>query len=102
MEVVNIMEKIVWDNMQSVIDSKEGACDCDICRADIAAYALNNLKPRYVATSRGETIAKAQVLENQFYLNAIIALTEAVEVVTARPHHKEHKGRNDEVSKNLY
>lgn len=87
MEVVNIMEKIVWDNMQTVIDSKDGACNCDICRADIAAFALNNLKPRYVATAKGETIAKAQVLENQFYLNAIVALTTAVELVCAKPHH---------------
>jgi len=88
MEVVNVMEKIIWDNMQQVIESKSGACNCDVCRADIAAYALNKLKPRYVATSRGETIAKAQIMENQFYLNAIIALTEAVEVVSAEPHHK--------------
>lgn len=87
MEVVNIMEKIVWDNMQRVLDSKENACGCDKCRADIAAYALNNLKPRYVSTARGETIAKAQVLENQFYLNAIVALTAALEVVSAKPHH---------------
>jgi len=87
MEVVNIMEKIVWENMQNVIESKPGACTCDICRADIAAYALNSLKPRYVATTRGETIAKAQVMENQFYLDTIIALTEAVEIVSAKPHH---------------
>lgn len=88
MEVINIMEKIVWDNMQSVIDSKADACDCDICRADIAAYALNNLRPRYVATSRGEIISKAKVLENQFHLDTIIALTAALEVVCAEPHHK--------------
>lgn len=87
MEVVNIMEKIVWDNMQNVLNTKEDACDCDKCRADIAAYALNNLKPRYVATAKGETLAKAQLLENQFYLNAIVALTAALELVSARPHH---------------
>lgn len=88
MEVFNILEKIVWDNMGNVIRCKAGACDCDICRADIAAYALNHVKPKYVATSKGETISKAEYMDNQVYMNVIIALTEAVEVVSANPHHK--------------
>ncbi len=88
MEVFNILEKIIWDNMDIVIGRKDGACNCDICRADIAAYALNKLKPKYVATSKGETISKAQYLDNQVYLTVIVALSEAVEIVSANPHHK--------------
>ncbi|CFX84974.1 Late competence development protein ComFB [Syntrophomonas zehnderi OL-4] len=88
MAVINILEKIVWDNLGDVIKRKAGACDCDICRADMAAYALNHLKPRYVATSKGETFSKAAYLDNQLYMTVIVALTEAVEVVSAKPRHE--------------
>ncbi len=87
MEVVNVLEKIVWDNMASVMERKPEACVCEMCRADIAAYALNKLKPKYVASPRGETISKALYLDNQVYLTVIVALTEEVEVVSIHPHH---------------
>lgn len=88
MEIYNIMEKLVWDNLDVVLKRKAGACSCETCRADIAALALNRLKPKYVATSKGEIISKANYLENQVYLTIIVALTEAVEIVTANPRHK--------------
>ncbi|MEA4924544.1 MAG: late competence development ComFB family protein [Syntrophomonadaceae bacterium] len=87
MPIENIMEKIVWDNMETVMDHKPGMCRCEICKSDIAAYALNKLKPHYVATVKGSAITRAQFMENQYYLDLIIVLTEAVEKVSANPRH---------------
>jgi len=87
MEVVNIVERIVWDNIDTVMDRKEGLCKCEQCRADIAACALNILKPKYVTTEKGEVMAKALSLGLQAHIMTITALAEAVEMVHARPRH---------------
>ncbi|PKM78403.1 MAG: competence protein ComFB [Firmicutes bacterium HGW-Firmicutes-15] len=87
MPIVNIVEKIIWDNMDSVFDQKPGMCRCEICKMDIAAYALNKLKPHYAVTDKGAAITRAHFIETQFYLDLIIVLTEAVEKVSANPRH---------------
>ncbi len=88
MAIENIVEKIIWDNMDTVMDHKEGICCCETCKIDIAAYALNKLKPHYVATDKGAAITRAHFIETQFYLDLIIILTEAVEKVSANPRHR--------------
>jgi len=88
MAIVNIVEKIIWDNMDSVIDQKEGVCTCETCKIDIAAYALNKLKPHYVATDKGAAITRAHFMETQFFMDLIIVLMEAVDRVSANPRHR--------------
>jgi len=87
MAIVNIAEKIIRDNMDSVMDHKVGMCRCETCRDDIVAYALNKLKPHYVATDKGAAITRAHFMETQFHIDLIIVLTEAVEKVSANPRH---------------
>ena len=87
MAIENIMERIVWDNMEKVMDNKAGMCRCEICKSDIAAYALNKLQPHYVATVKGSAITRAQFMGNQYYLDMIMIITEAVERVGAHPRH---------------
>lgn len=86
-EVKNVMEQLVFDQLDRVLAATKPACDCEMCRADIVAYALNNLKPKYAATHRGEVISKAAALQNQFYMDVIAVLTRAVEVVGSKPRH---------------
>jgi hypothetical protein len=43
---VNIMELLVEEEIDEIIKRLEG-CDCDQCRANILAIALNGLAPRY-------------------------------------------------------
>lgn len=87
MTIENIVEKVVWDNLDTVMDLKPGMCRCETCKSDIAAYALNKLKPHYVATVKGSAITRAQFMENQYYLDMIIVLTEAVEQISVHPRH---------------
>jgi competence protein ComFB len=69
------------------MDNKAGMCRCEICKSDIAAYALNKLNPHYVATVKGSAITRAQFMDNQHYRDMIIIITEAVEKVSAHPRH---------------
>ncbi|MGI6487314.1 MAG: late competence development ComFB family protein [Syntrophomonadaceae bacterium] len=87
MEVRNVVETLVWQNLDQVLDRKEGACKCERCRADIVARALNRLKPRYVVSTTGEVYVKAEFLEPQFQLDVITALAEAVNRVSNNPRH---------------
>ncbi|SHG51543.1 competence protein ComFB [Thermosyntropha lipolytica DSM 11003] len=87
MQIVNVVEKMVWDKMDAVLAKKQDICQCEKCRADIAAYALNKLKPRYVASSRGEVFVKAQYMDVGLAADVLVALTEAAEVVGKNPKH---------------
>lgn len=77
---------MVWDNVDSVLAHKQGVCTCAKCRTDIVACALNKLKPRYVSTDKGQVLAKAEYLGDD-YMNVLVALIEAIEIVAANPHH---------------
>ena len=87
MELKNYMETLVWQNMDDVIAGHKEICKCERCRFDVVALALNFLPPRYVVTVKGETWAKVKILEQQFYVDIISAITNAITLVKSRPHH---------------
>ncbi|MFZ2538675.1 MAG: late competence development ComFB family protein, partial [Oscillospiraceae bacterium] len=45
--IINIIEKAVSDNLDSVLDRFK-CCKCDRCKKDIIALSLNSLPPKYV------------------------------------------------------
>ena len=55
--------------------------------ADACALALNNLKPRYVGTNKGETISKAAFLERQLKVELLVAVVDALEIIKDNPQH---------------
>ncbi len=85
----NIAEQLIWQEIDNVLLQKPNACRCDKCRADIAAYALNKVKPQYVVSRKGEVYARTQSLQNSYRVGLLVAITEAVEIVTAYPRHDE-------------
>lgn len=88
MKITNVVESMVWEAMDSVLDKKEGLCRCEKCRADIAAYALNRLSPHYAASKKGEVLVKTGSLDKDIHVAVLVALTEAMEVVSANPRHE--------------
>lgn len=88
MELLNVVEHVVWNHLDDVLNKKKDVCHCDMCRADIAACALNKLQPRYVTTALGEAYTRAEFLDKQLELDVIVALTEAVEQIAGNPRHK--------------
>jgi competence protein ComFB len=87
-KVINVVESMVWDAMDSVLEQKPGICRCEKCRADIAAYALNQLNPHYAASKLGEVLVKTGSLDRDMNVAILVALTEAMEKVGANPRHE--------------
>lgn len=87
MEVKNVMEELVWEMLDKVLDDINPPCRCEMCKADMVAYALNKIKPRYSSTEKGETITKAMALQFQTHMDVVAALTQAAEQVARNPRH---------------
>lgn len=81
------MENIVWQQVDQVMERHEDICKCERCRHDIVALALNFLPPRYLVTERGETYARVKLLEQQFNIDVVTAITNAIIIVARRPRH---------------
>lgn len=82
----NMMEAIVEEELDLLSDSLE-CCTCDQCRSDIAAFALNHLPPRYVATTKGGVISKADGLRIQHLTDVRTAVIQAAQMVKDHPRH---------------
>jgi len=83
----NVMETIVeeaWDKVGPELD----CCQCEQCRNDIIAWALNQLPPRYVATHSGKAISKADTLRIQHLTDVRTALVQGARIVKEHPRHK--------------
>ncbi len=85
--LVNVMEYTVEETLDEVLRSREDVCKCQRCRLDIMAIALNRLPPAYVVTSKGEVIVRTNALRQQFKVDVIRAIAEAIEIVSRTPHH---------------
>ena len=62
-------------------------CQCEVCRLDVEAIMLNSLPPKYVVTDTGALYAQLTDFDPQNKLDYMIAMTEAVKIVTASPRH---------------
>ena len=87
MELKNYMEKLVMEKLDTVINANPNMCNCQCCRFDIAALALNSLPTRYVATTAGATYTKINALDQQFHVDIVSAITQAIKLVKNNPHH---------------
>jgi competence protein ComFB len=82
----NIMENIVEEQFD-ILNDTLGCCTCQQCRSDIIAFALNQLPSRYVATSAGSTISKADSLRIQHMTDVRTALIKGAQIVKEHPRH---------------
>lgn len=85
MVLVNLMEELVINKLDSTLD-RFNCCKCDKCKKDIAALALNRLKPRYVVMKEGEQEKRRKAeLENGSEVTG--ALVQAILIVKKAPWH---------------
>ncbi|MCK9442981.1 MAG: late competence development ComFB family protein [Tissierellaceae bacterium] len=88
MKLHNLMEDEVVAAVDKITEGMNDVCRCEICRLDMASIALNNLKPKYVVTDKGEVFAKAYSLDFQFSTDLVAEVTKAIEIVKKNPRHK--------------
>ncbi|MFA9423915.1 MAG: late competence development ComFB family protein [Sedimentibacter sp.] len=89
--VINYMEEIVKNYLDSILDtdpSYSNICRCSHCIDDIMAKSLNNLKPYYITTKKGEVFAEYSVLETQHKTEVITEVIKAIEFVSTHKNHE--------------
>lgn len=83
----NYMEIIVEDTLPSVMKMSDLKCDCQQCKEDVMAIALNNLEPMYIASEKGIVYSKLNQFSGQFNADVVRELTFAIDKVKANPRH---------------
>lgn len=82
----NIMEELAeqaYDELKDKLD----CCQCDLCRNDIIAYALNQVTSKYVVTTEGYLFEKLDSMVAQNWVDLIHAITEGAAIVGEHPRH---------------
>ena len=87
----NYMEDIIMDKMPQVLKRMSDICMCDRCHMDRLAYALNNSPPKYIVTPKGKLYAKLNVLQGQFDVDVVRAITDAAVLVDKHPRHDDEE-----------
>ena len=82
----NVMEELVIEQIDKYID-KLGICKCPTCRCDLAALALNHLKPKYVNTEKGRLISVTDKMSYDNILEIVGVIAECAESVKMNPRH---------------
>ncbi len=86
MEIRNHMEILLDQILDGVLNEMD-YCTCDKCKLDIKAITLNNVKPKYTVTEKGELYAKLQSLQSQFEVDMVSQITKAAVLVANNPRH---------------
>lgn len=88
--VVNYMEEIVKNFLNQTLKNDStyaDSCKCCQCFDDIMAVALNNIKPYYITTKKGEVYAEYSSLETQKKAEVISEVIKAIEFVSKHRNH---------------
>jgi competence protein ComFB len=78
--VINELEK-------QLEDAPDDMCRCNECIVDIAAKALNLVKPVYRFSLLGSIYASQAMNDKSYAISVKKAVAEAIETVTANPAH---------------
>ncbi len=87
MELKNYMEISVEHYLPNLLKAFPDICVCVHCIMDIKALALNNLKPHYVVTEKGEIYSKLGEMNIQYETDVMKALIDAIGIVSKSPRH---------------
>lgn len=88
MKLYNLLEEEVINAVNNFTGEIGATCNCDKCKLDIAAIALNNLKPKYVVTEEGKLYGRINNMSYQFNTNVVMEVTRAMSVVGKKPQHE--------------
>lgn len=89
MELHNLMEIEVRHNLNHIIKTTSSIdCQCEQCKLDIIAIALNSLPPKYIVTEKGLLYSRVANLNQQFDTDIIASLTKAINLVNKNPRHE--------------
>ncbi len=88
MELKNVMEEEVKRIVEEILKDRDDICTCERCKKDIAAIVLNNIKPKYVVTEKGEVYARINMLSYQYDADITMEVMKAIKIVGENPNHE--------------
>ena len=84
--LVNEAERLVFDELDKQLKDYDNICKCQDCVMDMAAYALNHIKPYYRVSLMG-TIYAHSIDSTEYAQNVKKAVKEAIKKVSSNPSH---------------
>ncbi|RNC29353.1 MAG: ComF operon protein 2 [Candidatus Dichloromethanomonas elyunquensis] len=86
-ELKNFSEVIVRKALDEYLPKANLLCKCERCQADIMAFALNRIPPRYFVSLKGEVITsfESQMLPDKARILAEVVA--AAQIVATYPSH---------------
>lgn len=88
-ELRNFNEVIVKKVMKEYLSKADLPCKCERCQADIAAFALNRLPPRYFVSLKGEVLTNFETQMVPDKARVLAEIVSAALVVAACPSHSD-------------
>jgi competence protein ComFB len=85
--LTNEAERLVLTELERQLDEREGLCLCEDCVLDMAAYALNAVKPMYRVSLLGSMYAAHAMDEDSYARQVRSAVSQAIDKVSANPSH---------------
>ena len=83
----NVMEDTVEDQLKRILPTMPDICSCEICRLDMASFALNRLTPQYVRTDTGALIQKLNNSSQQAEVEVLSTVMSAINIISQHPKH---------------
>lgn len=84
--LVNEAERTVLSELEAQMAVAVDICRCQDCVLDMAAYALNNVKPTYRVSLMGSVYARA-VNDIEYAAEISRAVADAIKKIKANPSH---------------
>ena len=88
----NYMEELVIKKTEELM-KLINMCQCEKCRLDIMAIALNELPAKYVVSEKGELYTKLNELKQQFEIDVETEIIKAAVIVSKNPQHNLKDGQ---------
>jgi competence protein ComFB len=86
-ELGNYTETVVRKMLQEYIRKTGIPCTCELCQADIMAYALNRLPAKYAVSLRGHIMIHWQSQAIQDRTRILSEIVRAAKIVASSPSH---------------
>jgi len=84
--LVNEAERLVTEELEAQLARTTGICQCQDCVLDMAAFALNNVKPSYRVSLMGSVYAKSGA-KTAYTQEISRAVHDAIAKISANPSH---------------
>ena len=84
--LTNIIEEMVKQTVDSILPTMD-MCNCEICKLNACALALNALPPHYVTSTKGGILARVSMELRVYQIQVLVETTKALMMVKKHPLH---------------